>query len=255
MCSDKEDQNARKLAREWAVLLLRPIQPMPIPEHRYTVVDLIGAGAAFLYPVNEGYEGYSLRAANREFLSKVLESVHSPAALEDWLYSQIRQGGLTAGQLQEALQQAARMAKNPAAVRKLLYGAIDDAYPKGEQGRPTEFDPAIDPDRLLSLSARLRPICAEFVELRRRFPKKSSEEIIEFLESEDPGPVALIRRHSNQVAKVEGSPAFQSLNSLETRARRLADIVTGRELFGWSASYSVQRAGQLRRAKGDANEE
>ena len=171
------------------------------------------------------------------------------------MYRLIKERGEGAGDITEAIAQIEELMSGAGADLRNLKKAISEAMPKSRQGRPTVFNPAIDPDRFLALSSELSRACDPYLSLREQFPTKSHKELLDFLQHESPKETDLMRKHEGYISQTMNDPDFRSLKTHETRARRLAAAIAGKALFEWSFTYAVQRAGEFRRFKGIDPEE
>ena len=87
------------------------------------------------------------------------------------------------------------------------------------------------------------------LDLKSAFPAKSTKNLLEFIQSERPGAVAQMKKQADYISRIVCDSDFEALKGETTRARRLADAVSGKTLFGWSWTYSVQRGQEFRRTK------
>jgi hypothetical protein len=245
------DEDARRLAKEWARLMQAPIRVMGTRdfEETITTADMVRFGAMLFNGINKSTRDHLLKEKNRKHISTVINLIHEPDALETYFYNLIKERGEGAGDINEAIAQIEQINSGPGADRKFLQKAIAEALPKARQGRPSEFNPVSDPERFLALSSHLNRTCDLFLSLREQLPKKSNKELIDILEPEDPLGAEVMRKREGNISQILNDPDFCTLKTRKTRGRWLADAVAGKELFDWSFTYSVQRAGEFRRAK------
>jgi hypothetical protein len=246
------DEEARRLAKGTVRLIRSPLKIFGAKglEKPLTIADTIRLGGTLLAALNVATGRDWLKERNREFLTKVAELIYQPEAMEEFFYIRFKKRTENPGDIAEAITQVEEEMAGPGAVRKFLKKAIKDVLPKPRRGRPTEFKPASDPDRFLALSAQLNPVCGQFLGLREQFRRKSNKELIEFLRPEDPIGVDLLRKREGYISETMNGLDFRILKTQQTKGRWLADAVAGKELFDWSFTYSVQRAGEFRRSKG-----
>lgn len=251
------DREARRLAKGLVVLFSAPLKVMQISrlDKPLTIADMIRMGGTILSGLNAATGDPKLKETNRELILKVSELIYKPDQFEEYLYHRIKEQDESAGNITDAISQVEDLMSGPGAARRFLHKAITGVLPKGPRGRPTQFDPDSDPDRLLSLSSGLTHVCGQLLNLRELFPKKTNKEIIDFLKTEDPGKAELVGKHEEFVSRTLSDFDFRILKIHKTKVRRLADAIAGRELFHWTFKYAVQRAGEIRRSKGIEPEE
>jgi hypothetical protein len=251
------DEEARRLAKGLVRLLRSPLKLIGTRsvEEPVTIADAIRIGGTLLAALNVATGRDWVKEQNREFLLQVAELVYLPDAMEEFLYKRIKDRSETVEGITEAITQVEGLMVGPGAVRKFVKMALFDVLPKPARGRPTEFKPASDPDRFLSLSAQMSDICSQFLDLRGQFPRKSIKDLLVFLQSENPKGIELMRKHGNYITQTMNDFDFRILKTQNARVRRLSDAVAGKELFGWAFTYAVQRGGEFRRAKGIEPEE
>ena len=246
------DEEARRLAKGLVVLFRSPLKLMGNAdlEKPITIADMIRMGGTILNGLNAAKGDGNLKEQNREFISTVCELIYLPDAMEEFLYNLIKERGETAGDITDAILQVEDQMSGRNAARRFFHKAIAEVLPKARRGRPTEFNPTTDPDRFLSLSSQLNRVCDNFLRLREQFPRKSNMELMDFLKSEDPKAADFVRKHGEFISETLSDFDFRDLKTHETRVRRLADAIAGKELFDWSFKYAVQRGGEFRRSKG-----
>jgi hypothetical protein len=225
------------------------------PEQQYTLADLIRAGTAMLGPINQVFKDQGVKEENREFFETVLASLHSPEVMEEFLFRRIQERAERIPDLEAALSEVVRFLDDPGKTRRMIRTAIEEAFPKGPRGRPSNFNPAEHAHRFLEMSDTVLPECELILALKKVLPEKTAAEIIEFLENGQMARLVSIRKHAGFIDELVHSEDFQLLKGDSTRARRLADAIIGKELFGWSPTYSAQRAGEFRRAEKMGSEE
>lgn len=251
------DEKAKEAAKSLARALLAPLPFLKkgmSSQTEITLADMIRTGAIILQGLNDGYRDEILREGNRALINKVLESVHSPESLEEFLYERIKKRNTTEAEIDKAVVETEELMGGPGGVRRVIKLAIADAIPKPARGRPSNFNPAIDPDRFLSASVEIEDTCKLFLDLRRSFPGKSTKDLFDFIQAESPKPIALMKKQTAYISRILRDPDFDALKGENTKARRLADAVSGRNLFHWSWTYSVQRGQEFRRAKARSEE-
>ena len=251
------DEEATRLAKGFVKLFTSPLKIMGTHgvEKPVTIGDAIRMGAIFIGAFNAATGDPELKEKTRIFAEKIAENIYLPDAMEEFLFKRIKERVETREEVLEAITQIEAQMSGPGAVRRFLKTAWDEAMPKARQGRPTEFNPASDPDRFLNLSAQLIAICDQFLILREQFPRKEVKDLIEFLQTEDPKGAEFMRKRAGYVSEVLNDIDFRILKSPKAKIRRLADALAGKQLFNWSFSYAVQRAGEFRRSKGIEPEE
>lgn len=217
-------------------------------EEPVTVAGLIRCGAFQVLTLNESFRDESLKEMNREFVAKVLESLHTPGAFEDFLYELfLEKGRGEATEIENMISEIKIMLADPGAGQKMLKKIFAEVFPKARPGRPSDFRAESDPPRFLKDSSELFSACEKLLRMQAQFPAKSMNAILDFLDSEDPEHVSVVRSNVTLVAEVTKKADFKAVKTLETQAQRLADAITGKLLFGWSYSYSKQCAQQFRR--------
>jgi hypothetical protein len=251
------DQEARRFAKALAQLFRSPLMVLGAEgfDKPVTIADAVRLGGTLIASINLATGDPILKEKTAAFAIKVAELVYVPEALEEFLYNRIKERIENPVEVNDAITQIEKLMSGPGAARRFIKVALNEVMPKGRQGRPTEFDPGSDPGKFLVLASRLSGLCSLFLDLRDKFPAKSNRAILDFLESEDPKGEALLRRHEKYISNTLTEFDFRILKTRETRARRLADAIAGKQLFGWSFTYAVQRAGEFRRAKESAAEE
>ena len=251
------DEEARRLAKGLVRLFRSPLKVLGTHglDEPITIADAIRLGGMLLAALNVATGDDWLMEKNREFLTKLAEYIYLPDEMEAFLFSRIKARAETAEGINEAITQVEGLMAGPGAIRRFIKGAIADVLPKAPRGRPTEFDPASDPDRFLNLSEQMSGVCNQFLGLREQFPRKSMKELIVFLQSENPKGTEFLRKHSGYITKTLSDFDFRILKTQNARVRRLSDAVAGKELFNWAFTYAVQRGGEFRRAKGIEPEE
>lgn len=256
MKEDKLDQlqeeKAREAAKSLSRTLLAPVRVLKkglSPQKEITIADMIQMGAVFLSAINDGYRDAILKKGNRALINKVLESIHSPEPLEEFLYERIKHKPATETELDAAIAEAEEFMSRPGGVMRMLKSAIAEAVPKATRGRPSSFNPATDPDKFLFTSAELEGTCRLFLGLRHSLPGKSTKDLLDFIQSESPKTVTLLKKHAGYISRIVQDPDFEEVRGEATRARYLADAVAGHNLLRWSYKYSIQRGHEFRRAR------
>lgn len=251
------DEEARRLAKGLVRLFRSPLKLLGTRgfDEPLTIADAIRIGGLFLAALNVATGRDWLKEKNREFLTQLAENIYLPDEMEKFLYARIKERAENPSDINEAIEFIERQLAGPGAVRKLIHRVLKEALPKPRRGRPTEFNPDSDPDLFLALSTTLVRVCNQFLGLREQFPTKTDGAIIDFLESENPKGAALVRKHEGYISRTINELDFRILKSRETKVQRLADAVAGRELFKWSFTYAIQKAGEFRRSKGIDPEE
>jgi hypothetical protein len=251
------DNEARRLAKTTVRLFRSPLKVVGIRgfDEPVTIADAIRLGGILLGALNVANGRDWLKEKNREFVTKIAEYIYQPEAMEEFLYVRIKERAESENEILEAISQVEEQMAGPGAIRRFIKKAMAEAMPKARRGRPTEFNPASDPDRFLSLSSQLAAACGQFLGLQVQFPRKSSREIIDFIKPENPNAAEILRKREGYIALTMNDSDFQLLKTQETKARRLADAIAGKELFDWSVTYAVQRGGEFRRSKGIESEE
>lgn len=183
-------------------------------------------------------------------MTKIAELAYMPDEMEEFLPTRIKAHLETAEGITDAITQIEWLMSGPGAFRRFIQEAIADVLPKAPRGGLTEFDPARDPDRFLNLSEQMSDICNQILGLREQFPRKSINELIMFLYSENPEGTEFLRKHRGYITRTMNDFDFRILKTQNSRVRRLSDAVAGKELFGWAFTYAVHRGGEFRRAKG-----
>lgn len=246
------DEKARDAAKSLARVILGPVHFLKKGLSHPTeisIADMVRMGAVILHGVNEGYRDDLLREGNRALMNKVLESIHSPDALEEFLYERIKQRAATESEIDKAIAEAEELLSGPGGIRRAIRRVLTEALPKPVRGRPSKFDPATDPDRFLSASAEIEDTCKTFLELKNACPAKSAKELLDFMQPERPKPIAQMKKQADYISRIVRDPDFEALKGEATKARRLADSISGKNMFDWSWTYSVQRGQEFRRAK------
>jgi hypothetical protein len=256
--SDSKEQlftveQARELARSIARLMLGPALTLAggkqYEGEEINIAGLIRRGAQMLMIENLGFQDGLLRERNQLFVAKTLESLHTPDAVEEFLFNLfIEKGQGEAEQIEASIAEVKEMLAVPNFGQKILQDAFREIMPKNRPGRPSSFKPDGDPKKFLELSTSLEPVCGNLVQLQSDYPARTIQELLAFLEPDGPDQVALLRSNLNAIEETKRDPAFQESKTPETRSRRLADAIVGKHLFGWSCSYSAQRGGEFRRA-------
>jgi hypothetical protein len=251
------DEEARRLAKAFVRLFRSPLKVLGTRgfDEPVTIADAIRFGGVMLGALNVATGRDWLKEKNREFVTKIAEYIYQPEAMEEFLYIRIKERTENPEDITKAITQIEELLSGPGAVRRFIKKVMAEVMPKARQGRPSEFNPTSDPDRFLALSSELNNVCDQFLSLQEQFPRKSNKEIIDFLQPENPKAVDLLRKREGYIALTMSDPDFQLLKTQETKARRLADAVAGKELFDWSFTYAVQRGGEFRRSKGIEPEE
>jgi hypothetical protein len=251
------DEEARRLAREIAGILLSPViaAKAEFPEQEYTLADLIRAGAAMLGPINQAFEHEGVKEQNREFFEALMASLRSPEVFEKFLFRKIKEGSENPPDLDAALSEVARFLGDPGRARRMIRSAMDDAFPKGPRGRPSNFNPAQDAHRFLAMSERLVPGCEQLLILQMTLPDRTTADIVEFIESGSTVSTVSMRKYADFIDEIMHEEEFRALKANSTRARRIAEAIIGKELFGWSLVYSAQKANEFRRAAKRESEE
>jgi hypothetical protein len=251
------DEEARRLAKGLVRLFRSPLKILNPGgfDEPVTVADAIRLGGILLVALNSATGDPLLKEKNKVFATKIAELAFLPEEMEEFLYNRIKERVETADSINEAITQVEELMVGPGAARRFIQKAITETLPKARRGRPTEFNPLTDPDRFLVLSEKLNPVCDLFLQLQEQFPRKSSKEIVDFLKPEEPNAVDLMRKHERFISETMNDFDFRILKTQKTRARRLADAVAGKVLFGWSFKYSVLRGGEFRRLIGVDQEE
>jgi hypothetical protein len=245
------DEEARRLAKGLVRLFQTPLRVIGTRDfdESITTADMVRFGGMLLGGVNASARDHLLKEKNRQHIAKVLELSHQPDALEAYIFNLIKEKGEGAGDINEAIGQVEGLLSGPGADRKFLQKAIAEAMPKARAGRPTEFDLATDPGRFLVYSSELITLLTKFAELKATLPEKSVVQILDFLDSEDSAKTEILRNHTQYISEIMGTPEFKAPKAIAIKARILSDAITGRELFGWSRLYSIQRAAEFRRLK------
>jgi hypothetical protein len=237
------DEEARRLANGLVYLFRSPLKVLGADGfHKpVTIADVIRLGGILIASINLATGDPPLKEKTAEFAAKIAELIYLPEDMEQFLYNRIKDRVENPAEVNEAITQVEKLMSGPGAARRFIKMALNEVMPKGRQGRPTEFNPGSDPDKFVVLAARLSGLCRLFLDLRDKFPAKSNRAIMDFLESEDPKGEALLRKHEKYISQILTEFDFRILKTSETRARRLADAIAGKELFGWSFTYAVQR--------------
>jgi predicted house-cleaning noncanonical NTP pyrophosphatase (MazG superfamily) len=218
----------------------------PVPEEKVTVAELIRLGAMFYAISNESFRDQSLKDHNRQFLSKIIESLHTPAALQVFLYEQFMEHGRAgADEVQQAIAEVKKLAISP----KIIRDALNEIVPKAPPGKPTQCRSREDQEDFLAEARALTTTCSLFIDTHRRLTKTTPEEVLRFLESEDPQHIPILLDSVPFIKETLGCSAFKRLKGAGTRARNLALGVSGNRRFGWSYVYALQRAGEFLRSK------
>lgn len=252
------DEEARRAAKSLVRYFRAPLKVFGnrgLEEPPLTIADTIRLGGTLLSGLNIATGRDWLKEKNREFLTNIAELIYQPEAMEEFLYIRIKERAENPDDINKAITQIEEQLSGPGAALRFIKKIIKEVLPKMRQGRPTEFDPVIDPDRFLALSTEMTADCERFLGLREKFPEKSHKELIEFLQCKAPDGTNLMRKHQSYISEVMNELEFRTLKTEKARVRRLADAIAGKELRGWAFSYSVQQAGVFRRAKGIKPEE
>ncbi len=261
MCSPEQhpitDEEAKTIAKELVRVLFTPVRILGLRSYDepITIADMIRVGGMVVNGVNQATRNILLKETNRQNIAKVLEGIVSPEGMEEHLSALIVARQEDPNEIQKAIAELQNLMSGPGADRNFLKKAIAEAMPKLRQGRPTDFDPASDPKQFLALSAQLSCVCDLFLGLREKFPNKSSRTLMDFLESDDPIAETIMRKHEDHISQAMSEPDFQTLKRHNSKVRRLADALAGKELFGWSFVYAFQRGAEFRRLKGAESEE
>ena len=144
------DEQARRIAKSITRVIQTVTGQLPaVDEKPVTIADLIRLGCLVFSVANEGFRDDLVKVQNRELLARVFESLHTPEALEHYVYGLLLERPEAAGDVEVASAEAERLMSVPGAGRKALQKAIDEILPKARPGRPTEFIAGSDPDRFL----------------------------------------------------------------------------------------------------------
>ncbi len=214
----------------------------PLPEEKVTVAELIRLGAMFYAIYNESFRDQSLKDRNRQFLSKIIESLHTPEALQVFLYEQFMEHGRAeAADVQQAIADVKKLALSP----KIIKDALKEIVPKASPGKPTQCRSKEDQDAFLAEAQALTATCSLFIDTHRRLTKTTPEEVLRFLKPEDPQHIPILLESVPFIKETLGCAAFKCLKGAGTRARNPALGVSGNRRFGWSTlSHSCfQRSG------------
>jgi hypothetical protein len=251
------DESARRLANALVQLFTSPLKVMGTrgAESPVTIADAIRLGGLFIAAFNVATGDPVLKEKTRVFAEKIVEFIFQPEAMEEFLFNRIKTRLESEQEILESIALVEAQLAGPGAFRRFVKKAFAEAMPKARQGRPTQFNPESDPDRFLSESARLAKTCGQFLDLKEGYPNRSTKELLAFLESDDPKGIGILRKHERQIDQTLNDLDFRILKSPKSRTTRLADSISGKELFGWSPTYAIQRGGELRRSKETASEE
>ncbi|MDR3711821.1 MAG: hypothetical protein P4L51_03310 [Puia sp.] len=247
------DEQARRLAKGFVALFTAPLKVMGKRgfESPVTIADSIRLGGVFIAAFNVATVDPTRKEKTEAFAQKIAEFIYQPEEMEEFLFTRIKERLENEQEIIEAISQVELELSGPGAFRRFVKKAMAEAMPKGRQGRPTTFDAETDPERFLALSSELIYLCDRFLLLREQFPAKSNKSIMNFLESEDAKGEAILRKHERFITETMGEFDFRVLlKAHTTKVQRLADAIAGRELLNWSFTYSVQKAGEFRRARG-----
>ena len=244
------DEEARRLAKALVRLFRSPLKIFGTRgfDTPVTIGDAIRLGGIFIGAFNVATGDPALKEKTRIFAEKLSEFIYLPEAMEEFLYKRIKERAENEEEILETISQVEEQMAGPGAARRFLKKVMAEVMPKARQGRPTEFNPATDQDRFLGQSAQLIKVCGQFLGLREQFPRKSIKELLVFLQPEDPKGTELLRKYEDYITQTMNSLDFRILKTIESRVCRLADALAGRELFGWSFTYAIQRAGEFRRS-------
>jgi hypothetical protein len=251
------DHEARRLAKGFVKLITSPFKLMGTHgvEKPVTIADAIRLGAIFIGAFNVATGNPELKEKTQIFTEKIAEYIYLPDAMEEFLFIRFKEQLETKEEILKSISYMEAQMSGLGAVRKFLKTVLAETMPKARQGRPTLFNPDSDPDRFLDLSAKLSNICSQFLNLQKQFPRKSVKELIDFLLPEDPKGAEFLRKRVGYVSEIFNDFDFRILKTPKARVRRLADALAGKQLFNWSFTYAVQRAGEFRRSKGIDPEE
>jgi hypothetical protein len=247
------EEQAHELAKVLAALLKEPLKgwAKPPSDEIITVAGLIRYGAQVFSTINQGFPEEALRETNQAFIAKTVESLHTPEALESFLYQLLlEKGSGEADDIKASIDEVERMLATPGQGPRMLKEAMAEMFPKARPGRPSEYRHGNDLARFLAHSSELYSACEKFLSVRAQFPAKSIDAILNFLDSEDPEQIGVLRSNAELIAESEQENDFTNLKRIETKARRLSDAITGKTLFKWSYIYSVERAAEFRRSQG-----
>ena len=250
------DEDARRLAKNLTSLFSSPLKVFGKEgfSKPVTIADAIRFGGILIAGINSATGDPALKERTADFTAKIAELAYRPEELELFLYSRIKERTDNPAEIEQAVAQTDALVSGPGAMRRFVFKAIREVLPKGRTGRPSDFDFAHSPEQFLEASSQIQGACHQFLSLHEQFPKKTIKGLCEFLQDTDAQGVNLMRKHEDFISQTLNDYDFQILKSAETRSRRLADAITGKELFGWSYKYAVQRGGEFRRAK-EANSE
>jgi hypothetical protein len=225
------EADARRFARDMVELLRSPKELLKSQdgEQNFSIGDVFRIGGMLLGGVNQATREHLLKEKNQMHIGTVLRLVHDPDAMEKYFFDLIMKNGDAAGDIKEAIAQVESLISKPVSKRKLLKQAIAEAMPEGNRGRPTAFDPVAAPTEMIQLSTRLEPVCDRFLRMRRQHSKKTPDEILAFLESEDPEAIGILRKHREMLPEVFRELGAHHHKRHRTQIRRLADSSAGLE--------------------------
>jgi hypothetical protein len=248
-------EQAREIAHNIAGVLMAPLSgwAQSMPEGAMSLADVIRLGATFAATINQSYQDAILRENNGVFLAKVLESLHTQNALEDFLFERLMANGVSeALEIDLAMSEIREFLATPDVGKRMLKEALSEVIPKAAPGRPTRFRYEADREQFLKTVNGLFPVCQSFVSLHDQFPSKSPSELLDFLQTEAPDKVAELRERVQLLASYLLESEVREAKSVQTRARRLAEGLVGAARFNWSFKYSLQRAGEFRRTRSES---
>ena len=239
------------VAREIARLLLTPVDILggPLGDHQFTFADVLRMAATSLGALNKQILDWTTQEKNRQFLERIHAAAHNPDDLYEFLRDRLMEGTEPLEELHAATALIRPLIADRDAATRFLRQRIDENLGKTRQGRPSRFRSGRDAEPFLELSTRLFAPCRDLVDLQTHFPDKSLPDLIAFVAGSSPDNFRLLKLHEKTIQQVRNSPSYISGKAAKTKARRLADAIAGKEMFGWKPGYSSERGYEFRRLK------
>jgi hypothetical protein len=244
-------------ADELAAALVRP-RDLVVPEG--TPFPLLSLGDVLIYgaimaqtaslgtpAANPGEGALRINAWREEFTSAMRMGKTMDAHWwADILFREIKKDPKNAQDMRMAIFQALAILEKPHLLRRAITKLVKEKLPAAPEGGQRLIGAGQLPD-LLQRSERWLPIAKAIAGLTGGGAAISLPEIIGVLKRRYPKECAILARSPARVEAILAHRAVASVESLDAKARRLADALAGAE-FNLSPAYAVKRA-QAERAR------
>lgn len=210
-----DEKTARLLAQEIVQRFLEPFFSSS-KSGKYpplTITELIYVGAYFTRSMVE----FGFDPRDDEVYSLFNKYPPDLGRLEDLLCTRLLDGKENMDDILGAMKRIEGLTHSPGSFRGLFLSLAKKAIPAGKPGRHSKIQLA-DLSKLATSSDELLPACSFFLKVRKVFPKRSSQEILDFLDADFPKQIEQMVVHQQTLNSCGRTKRFFEPRRLRNRA-------------------------------------